>query len=128
MHLWVGFAQGVQAADASHLRLVTWLTGRMCFRRLVEIQYSRDDASFTRGSFRVRGDVIEIRPAYEEEAIRDRVVRGRCREPLGDRSADGQGVAHDRSRHRISRAGILSHRNPSSNGRSRTYEKNLVSA
>jgi len=39
-------------------------------RRLVEIQYSRDDASFTRGSFRVRGDVIEIRPAYEEEAIR----------------------------------------------------------
>lgn len=39
-------------------------------RRLVEIQYSRDDASFTRGSFRVRGDVIEVRPAYEEEAIR----------------------------------------------------------
>jgi excinuclease ABC subunit B len=39
-------------------------------RRLVEIQYSRNDASFTRGSFRVRGDVIEVRPAYEEEAIR----------------------------------------------------------
>jgi excinuclease ABC subunit B len=39
-------------------------------RRLVEIQYSRNDVAFTRGTFRVRGDVIEIRPAYEEEAIR----------------------------------------------------------
>ncbi len=39
-------------------------------RRLVEIQYSRNDVSFTRGTFRVRGDVVEIRPAYEEEAIR----------------------------------------------------------
>ena len=38
--------------------------------RLVEIQYSRNDVSFTRGTFRVRGDVVEIRPAYEEEAIR----------------------------------------------------------
>jgi excinuclease ABC subunit B len=38
--------------------------------RLVEIQYARDDLGFTRGTFRVRGDVVEIRPAYEEEAIR----------------------------------------------------------
>ncbi|MCZ6767227.1 MAG: DEAD/DEAH box helicase family protein, partial [bacterium] len=39
-------------------------------RRLVEIQYSRNDVGFTRGSFRVRGDIIEVRPAYEEEALR----------------------------------------------------------
>jgi len=39
-------------------------------RRLVEIQYSRNDIGFTRGSFRVRGDIIEVRPAYEEEALR----------------------------------------------------------
>jgi excinuclease ABC subunit B len=39
-------------------------------RRLVEIQYARNDVAFTRGSFRVRGDVIEVRPAYEEEAVR----------------------------------------------------------
>ncbi len=38
--------------------------------RLIDVQYSRNDASFTRGTFRVRGDVVEIRPAYEEEAIR----------------------------------------------------------
>jgi excinuclease ABC subunit B len=39
-------------------------------RRLVDIQYQRNDIAFTRGTFRVRGDVVEIRPAYEEEAIR----------------------------------------------------------
>ncbi len=39
-------------------------------RSLIDIQYVRNDAAFTRGTFRVRGDVVEIRPAYEEEAIR----------------------------------------------------------
>ncbi len=36
-------------------------------RRLVHMQYERNDISFHRGTFRVRGDVIEIFPAYEEE-------------------------------------------------------------
>jgi excinuclease ABC subunit B len=35
-------------------------------RRLVEIQYTRNDIDFHRGSFRVRGDTVEIFPAYEE--------------------------------------------------------------
>ncbi|MBU7599650.1 excinuclease ABC subunit UvrB [Streptomyces sp. P38-E01] len=39
-------------------------------RRLVEIQYARNDASFTRGTFRVRGDTIEVIPVYEELAVR----------------------------------------------------------
>ena len=39
-------------------------------RRLVGIQYSRNDIGFTRGTFRVRGDVIEIIPAYGENVIR----------------------------------------------------------
>jgi excinuclease ABC subunit B len=39
-------------------------------RRLVGIQYSRNDLGFTRGTFRVRGDVIEIIPAYGENVIR----------------------------------------------------------
>jgi len=38
--------------------------------RLVEIQYDRNDVSFTRGKFRVRGDVVECWPAYEEIAFR----------------------------------------------------------
>src|SRR5438445_875245 len=37
---------------------------------LVRIQYQRNDVSFDRGTFRVRGDTIEIFPAYEEQAIR----------------------------------------------------------
>ena len=39
-------------------------------RRLVEIQYSRNDMAFTRGTFRVRGDTLEIFPVYEELAVR----------------------------------------------------------
>jgi excinuclease ABC subunit B len=39
-------------------------------RRFVEIQYKRNDMSFERGNFRVRGDTIEIIPVYEELAIR----------------------------------------------------------
>ncbi len=39
-------------------------------RRLVEMQYERNDHDFTRGRFRIRGDTLEIRPAYEETALR----------------------------------------------------------
>ncbi len=39
-------------------------------RRLVEIQYNRNDMAFTRGTFRVRGDTLEVFPVYEELAIR----------------------------------------------------------
>jgi len=39
-------------------------------RRLVEIQYTRNDMAFNRGTFRVRGDTLEIIPAYEELAVR----------------------------------------------------------
>jgi excinuclease ABC subunit B len=39
-------------------------------RLLVDVQYDRNDVSFTRGSFRVRGDTVEIIPSYEELAVR----------------------------------------------------------
>lgn len=39
-------------------------------RLLVDIQYSRNDISFTRGTFRVKGDTVDIIPAYEELAVR----------------------------------------------------------
>jgi len=38
--------------------------------KLVDMQYSRNDISFERGQFRVRGDVIELRPAYTEDGVR----------------------------------------------------------
>ena len=39
-------------------------------RKLVEIQYERNDTDFGRGAFRVRGDIIEVVPSYEEHALR----------------------------------------------------------
>ena len=39
-------------------------------RKLVEIQYERNDTEFGRGTFRVRGDIIEVYPSYEEEGLR----------------------------------------------------------
>jgi len=39
-------------------------------RSLVKIQYSRNDVAFERGTFRVRGDTVEIFPAYEEQGVR----------------------------------------------------------
>src|SRR5436305_12573664 len=43
--------------------------------RFVDIQYQRNDISFERGRFRVRGDVIELWPAYEEYGIRIELFR-----------------------------------------------------
>ena len=39
-------------------------------RHLVDMQYERNDYDFTRGRFRIRGDTLEIQPAYEETALR----------------------------------------------------------
>jgi len=39
-------------------------------RRLVEMQFERNDSDFRRGTFRVRGDVIEVHPTYEDSAYR----------------------------------------------------------
>src|SRR5712692_8728140 len=39
-------------------------------RKLVEIQYERNDHDFDRGTFRVRGDIIEVYPSYEEQGLR----------------------------------------------------------
>jgi excinuclease ABC subunit B len=67
-------------------------------RALVDIQYSRNDLSFTRGSFRVRGDTVEIIPSYEELAIRieffgDEIEKLYYLHPLtGDRVRDVPGL------------------------------------
>jgi excinuclease ABC subunit B len=42
----------------------------MLLRKLVGMQYTRNDMAFTRGTFRVRGDTIEVIPVYEELAVR----------------------------------------------------------
>ncbi|HSH75420.1 MAG TPA: excinuclease ABC subunit UvrB, partial [Longimicrobiales bacterium] len=43
---------------------------REILRGLVDIQYKRNDYLFERGAFRVRGDTVEVFPAYEEQAVR----------------------------------------------------------
>ncbi len=67
---------GLGSPEAYHGMLVDVKKGMSISRneileKLVEIQYERNDIDFHRGTFRVRGDVVEIFPAYEEsEAIR----------------------------------------------------------
>src|SRR6476661_1937487 len=60
---------------------------RAILGRLVDLQYERNDVGFTRNKFRVRGDTIEIFPAYEERAVRislfgDEVERISAVDPL----------------------------------------------
>ncbi len=64
-------------------------------RRLVDLQYERNDVDFHRGTFRVRGDAVELFPAYEEEKVlrieydEDRIGRIRYVDPLrGTRLGD----------------------------------------
>jgi len=66
---------GLGSPDSYQNRIVGLSKGKTIERRellleLTEMQYSRNDIEFTRGTFRVRGDVLEIYPAYEQFAIR----------------------------------------------------------
>jgi excinuclease ABC subunit B len=67
---------GIGSAESYHGLLIKLERGvelrrDVLLRQLVDIQYSRNDVDFHRGTFRVRGDVVEIFPAYEEStAIR----------------------------------------------------------
>jgi excinuclease ABC subunit B len=53
-----------------HVKRGTEHDQRAILRRLVEMNYERNDANLIRGKFRVRGDTIEVHPAYEEFAVR----------------------------------------------------------
>jgi excinuclease UvrABC helicase subunit UvrB len=69
VHLRPGLARGVRRPDpapAAGRRA----DQRAILRRLVDMQYERNDANLVRGKFRVRGDTIEVHPAYEEHAVR----------------------------------------------------------
>ena len=52
------------------LRVGEAISREAILRKLVEIQYERDDVALERGKFRVRGDVIELYPTYETHAVR----------------------------------------------------------
>jgi excinuclease ABC subunit B len=52
------------------LRVGDVIERNVLLRKFVDIQYTRNDLAFTRGTFRVRGDTIEVIPMYEEHAVR----------------------------------------------------------
>ncbi|MFQ5840314.1 MAG: excinuclease ABC subunit UvrB [Candidatus Methylomirabilales bacterium] len=66
---------GLGSPEAYHGMMVFLEAGASCrrdemLRKLVEIQYQRNDYDFHRGTFRVRGDVVEIFPAHADTALR----------------------------------------------------------
>ena len=87
---------GIGSAESYHGLLIEIVKGEELrrdelLRRLVDIQYERNDVDFHRGTFRVRGDVVEIFPAYEESTgDPHRVLRRRGRGDQRGRSAARQ--------------------------------------
>ncbi len=65
----IGSPQAYEGA-AVKLRVGQELVRRDFLMALSEMQYTRNDMSLQRGSFRVKGDVFEVQPAYEEDAVR----------------------------------------------------------
>ena len=53
-----------------HLKVGDEIERNALLRRFVDVQYKRNDVAFERGTFRVRGDTVEIIPMYEELAVR----------------------------------------------------------
>ena len=65
----IGSPQAYEGS-AVKLRVGQDLPRREFLLSLTEMQYARNDISLVRGTFRVKGDIIEIQPAYEEHAVR----------------------------------------------------------
>jgi excinuclease ABC subunit B len=53
-----------------HVQVGHEIDQRGLLRKLVDMRYERNDMNLTRGKFRVRGDTIEVHPAYDEHAVR----------------------------------------------------------
>jgi excinuclease ABC subunit B len=70
-----------------HVQVGAEVDQRAALRKLVDMRYERNDVNLVRGKFRVRGDTIEVHPAYEETAVRielfgDEVERIQVVDPL----------------------------------------------
>ena len=86
-------------------------------RKLVDIQYQRNDYDFHRGTFRVRGDIVEVFPAYEESrAVRSRVLRRRGRGAVRDRPAARQSDPQAPERVHLSGLALRDHLGPDGGG------------
>ena len=66
-------------------------------RKLVEIQYERNDHEFSRGVFRVRGDIVEVYPSYEKQALRIELFGDEVEELVSFDALTGESVhRHDK--------------------------------
>jgi excinuclease ABC subunit B len=92
-----------------------FLTREAMLARLVEMQYERNDVALTRGKFRVRGDTVEVCPAYTEDGIRveffgdeiDRITRF---DPLTGESQDAlENFTFFAARHYVTPADKMRH-------------------
>ncbi len=87
---------GLGSPEVYRDMLVTFKTGQKIGRReilarLVDMRYERNDIDFSRGTFRVRGEVVDLFPAYDETALRfemfdDKIERITALDPLTMRS------------------------------------------
>ena len=76
-----------------HLQVGTEIDQRGVLRKLVDMRYERNDMNLVRGKFRVRGDTIEVHPAYDETAVRielfgDEIERIQVVDPLTGEQVD----------------------------------------
>ena len=94
-------------------------------RKLVEIQYERNDHDFDRGVFRVRGDIVEVYPSYEETRAAHRAVRRRGRRADLVRSAHRQDASAGTTRSRSIRRRTSSRRASGPSRRSRRIKAEL---
>ena len=69
---------------------------RAILGRLVDMQYERNDANLVRGKFRVRGDTIEVHPAYEEHILRVELFGDEIERISAGRPADGRAPGRGR--------------------------------
>src|SRR6478609_6011672 len=68
-------------------------------RRLVEMQYTRNDMTFARGNFRVRGDTLEIFPVYEEHQVRIEFFGDEIERLMTLHAVTGEVVTEDQELH-----------------------------
>ncbi len=101
-----------------HLTVGEQRSRRDILRGLVDIQYKRNDYEFGRGTFRVRGDTVEVFPAYEEQAVRielwgDEVERITRFDPLtGETIAPLERCSIYPSSHYVTRPEIIENMQP----------------
>ena len=99
VHLRPRLARGVPRPAARRARRARSTTSASILRKLVDMQYERNDMNLVRGKFRVRGDTIEVHPAYDETAVRielfgDEVERITVVDPLTGEQVDDARRAH----------------------------------